>query len=157
MNRRLVVEVRNGLKDLLVVLISALSGGLWSALGTQYLRANTFPNFRVMHFDESLVMGIGYVWIVLVLYSLGIYSAAWLMRRFYTRHGSSFKPLSLVWGGVLGLTFGCMLTWQRIGTSGWDWGNVLMVGGISSILLMWVACRNKSFTVYSRRLIFGLF
>ena len=51
MNRRLA----NSLKDLPVAIISALSGGLWAAIGIQYLRTNSFPNFRVMEFSESLL------------------------------------------------------------------------------------------------------
>lgn len=147
MNRRL----SNSLKDLPVAIASTLSGGLWAAVGIQYLLANNFPNFRVMEFSESLLLtGIGYAWTVLVLYSLGIYSAAWLIRRFYTRHEPSFRPLSLAWRGALGLILGNLLAWRRILRIGWSW-DVFVFIGISSALFSWIACRNKEFTPKERQ------
>ena len=148
MDRRLVVAGRNGLKDLPVALISALSGGLWAVAGIQYLWATHFPNFRVMDFVLYAWLGIiGYGWAGLVLYTLGIYSAAWLLRQFSPHHEPSFGPSFLAMSGASGLFVGCLLQWvwqQPTSLSVW---NAWILGGIGSVVAMLIACQDKSFTV----------
>ena len=153
MNRRLVIVLRSRIKDLPVAIISALSGCLWAVAGIQYLQATHFPNFRVMDFVSFAWLAIlGYWWTGLVLYSLGIYSAAWLLRQFYTRHEPSFGPSLLVVSGGFGLVFGGLLqwTWQKPTTllvwNAWLWG---VIGSVLAIL---VACQNKNFIVGERQL-----
>lgn len=153
MNRRLVAAFRNYLKDLPVALISALSGCLCSAIGIQYLQANHFPNYLLLDFVQFAWLAIiGYSWTVLVLYSLGIYGAAWLLRQFYPRHAPSFRPLSLAVRGYFGLIVGFLLrwSWQRPPTIPiWNTGIWGVVGSVLAILM---ACQNKEFIIGRRQL-----
>ncbi len=154
MNRRLVVAGRNCLKDLPVALISAVSGGLWTAAGLLCLQAIHFPNYRLMDVTEELNLTfIGVIWAVLVLYPLGIYSGAWLMRQLYTRREPSFSPSLLAMSGFFGLMIlGC---WLRL-----NWGNSttptiwdgLILGSICSVVPILAACQPKWFTARSELL-----
>jgi hypothetical protein len=150
MNKRLVVAL---LKDLLVALVSVSSGCLWSVIGIQYLQDTHFPNFRVMDFVlYAWFHIIGYGWIGLVMYSLGIYSAAWLMRQFYPRREPSFGPSLLVMSGGFGLILGCLLQWTLQKPTTFLVWNAWLWGIVGSVLTIWAACQNKNFIIGRRQL-----
>lgn len=140
MNRRFATAWRGCLQDLPVALISALSGCLWTVFGLRYLESIDFFNYRDLGF---LIWPLRWGTAGLILYSLGVYVAAWLLRQVYSRRALGFEPSFLMISGAVGLVLGCLAQWFWIKSAVPLLWTTWILGGVVSVLAMLAACQIK--------------
>lgn len=129
-------------RDGIVTVVSVLSGVLVAVPDIRYLRSELcFLNYR-----QAGLLVWPFLWFAagLILYALGVYGGALLVRQFYPRRVPTFEPALLAIAGIVGLLIGCLVQWSaqilmQIGALSWAASFVL--GGIGSVLGVLFACR----------------
>ncbi len=131
---------RHHFRDGIVTVVSVLSGVLVAVPGIRYLRSELyFLNYR-----QAGLLVWPFLWFAagLILYALGIYGGALLIRQLYPRRVPTFEPALLAVAGIIGLLIGCLIQWSaQVGMLSWT--AALILGGIGSALGVLLACRVK--------------
>lgn len=130
----------------MATLIDGLSGTLAVAFGVKYspdMGIYYFLNYRVER--DLLDWQILWLSVGLLLFALGIYGGAVVVRQFCPRRVPTFEPALLVGGGIAGLFAGCSMQWYALADLPMDiflWSS-WRLGIIGSLLGMLLACQVK--------------
>lgn len=141
MNSSVVRIFRRYFRDGIFTVVSVLSGVLAAVPGIRHLRSSElfFLNYR-----QANLFVWPFLWFAagLILYALGIYGGALLIRQLYPRWVPTFEPALLAVAGMIGLLIGCLIQWTaQVGMLSWT--TALILGGIGSVLGVLLACRVK--------------
>ncbi len=131
------------MKDNLVALLCTLGGFIVAGLGVKLLPAAGY----ILNYRDARIAEWAYLWLAtaVLLYLLGVYGIAFLLRQLYPRRSRTFEPAFLVLGSAAGITIGGSSYLLLSGGEGFYLPAFLLLLAAFCFMLLWtrLACLAK--------------